>query len=106
MKALPKIREEQDRLRKEIAGYEQLLKEKVGYLNENIGTLAMNSVLPFNVGQMDRISKIFEQFNAFVFKALTKSVPEEKRHKYEQVLKGVEMAATGLAYRYLKRWIP
>ncbi|MBL7924167.1 MAG: hypothetical protein JNL88_08215 [Bacteroidia bacterium] len=105
MNALEKIKVEQARLQVEIKDQERRLNEKFRYLENNVGKIAINSFLPFNTAQMEKASNLFTGMNSFILKALPSSVSDEKREKYQNMLKTVEMAATGLAYKYISRFL-
>ena len=102
MKPLEKLHIEQARLKTEIQMREKDLTEKLKFLENNLGKMAINSFLPFNSSQFDKASGIFTSINS----AILKWIPgEANKQKYSSVLKTVEMAAAGLVYKYISRII-
>lgn len=104
MKPLDQLREEQRRLKSEIDLREQRINEKLKDLETNFGKMTLNSILPFNTDQLEKASGIFSNINSMILKIIPSSVGEEKREKIQSVLKTVEMAAAGLAYKYVTKF--
>lgn len=105
MRAIESLLAEKARLKAELNESEKKLNTEFHYLSENFGKMAMNSVLPFSSGQMEKVSSAFNAVNGFLLNLLPPSVGDEKRQKYQSILKSVEMAAAGIAYKYLTRFI-
>ena len=104
MKPLDQLREEQRRLKSEIDLREQRINEKLKELETNFGKMTLNSILPFNTDQLEKASGIFSNINSMILKIIPSSVGEEKKEKIQSVLKTVEMAAAGLAYKYVTKF--
>ncbi len=105
MKALEKLHLEQAKLKSEIKMSEEKLSDKLTYLENNFGKMAINSFLPFSSTEFDKVSSLFSTLNNTVLKLVPKSVSEEKRQKYQSILKTVEMTAAGLAYKYISKFL-
>jgi len=105
MKAIERLQAEKALVKTELKKKEAALNGEFHYLTENLGKMAINSVLPFTGGQMEKLSSAFNAMNGFLMNLLPASVGDEKRQKYQSILKSVEMAAAGVAWKYVTRFI-
>ncbi len=104
MKNLEKLQREKLRLKAEIADREKNLNERLNYLEDHFGRMAMNSVLPFDDQQRERINGSLDKFNDFLFRIIPGTVDAEKQDKYKGVLQSAQMLVAGLAFKYLKKF--
>ena len=105
MNPLEKIRRKKEVLKKDIKLREERLAGEINYLESNFGKMAIDSILPFNTGQIEKASGIFNTINETVLKVLPSSVSDEKKQKYASVMKSAEMLVAGLTYKYLTRFL-
>ncbi len=105
MKPLDRIRNKKQILSKDIKVREERLSGEIKYLEANFGKMALESVLPFSTGQIEKASGIFNTINDTVLKVLPSSVSDEKKQKYASVMKSAEMLVAGLTYKYITRFL-
>ena len=105
MKPLEQIRKKKETLQKDIKLREERLAGEMKYLETNFGKMALDAVLPFSTGQIEKASGIFNTINDTVLKVLPNSVSDEKKQKYASVMKSAEMLVAGLTYKYLTRFL-
>jgi hypothetical protein len=104
MKPLDRLRAEQSRAKAEMKIRETRISEKLDYLEDNFGKMAIHSVLPFSSEQIQKAGNILNPVNNFIEKLIPSSISDEKREKYKSIIKTVEMAAAGLAYKYIRKF--
>lgn len=105
MKPLERIRTRTQDLKKDIKIREERLSGEIKYLGENFGKIALESVLPFSTGHIEKASGIFNAINDTVLKVLPSSVSDEKKQKYASVMKSAEMLVAGITYKYITRFL-
>lgn len=105
MKPLDRLKAEQAKARSEMRIQEERISEKLHLLEENFGRIAINSVLPLNPDQIQKASRFLNPVNNLIEKIIPDSVSEEKKEQYKGMVKTVEMAAAGLVFRYMRKWL-
>ncbi|MFN8153217.1 MAG: hypothetical protein U0Y08_02880 [Bacteroidia bacterium] len=105
MKPLDRLKAEQSKAKAEMKIQEERISRKLHVLEENFGKITLNSVLPLEPGQIDKAARFLNPVNSLIDKIIPDSIPEDKREKYKGMVKTVEMAAAGLVFRYLRKWM-
>lgn len=105
MKPLERLKAEQSRAKAEMKAQEERINHKLHLLEENFGRITLNSVLPLSTDQIEKASKILNPVNSLIDKIIPNSVSPDKREQYKGVVRSVEMAAAGLVFRYLRKWM-
>ena len=105
MKPLDRLKAEQAKARTEMRIQEERISQKLHMLEENFGRITLNSVLPLSGDQIEKAGRFLNPVNTLIDKIIPDSVPEDKKEKYKGMIKTVEMAAAGLVFRYIRKWI-
>ena len=105
MKPLDRLKAEQARAKAEMKIQEGRINQKLHLLEENFGKITINSVLPLNADQLDKANRFLHPVNSLIDKIIPDNIPEEKKEKYKGMVKTVEMAAAGLVFRYIRKWL-
>jgi hypothetical protein len=80
---------------------EAVIGERINYLHEHFGSLVLTSLLPVSKEHKNKISGIIERISQFA--GMLSGGEEGKKSILSVVLKIVQVAATGLVYRFVRR---
>jgi hypothetical protein len=98
---LEELRKERMKLQIQCKEKEEELTEHLQYVQDNIGTLVLTSLLPFGRSKNDAIGGILSKVTGFFGRitGLQEKIPE----KAQPFVKIAEMLLAGLAYRYVRK---
>jgi hypothetical protein len=105
MSALHQLRSRKALAQERVRASEVKLRERFVHLEQNFGKMAMNSLLPMPLSQVEKFSGFFDGLNSTILKLMPSSISEEKRQKVSSNLKSAELLLAGFAYRYVKKLI-
>ena len=99
--SLDELRKERMKLQIQCKEKEEALTEQLQYVQDNIGTLVLTSLLPIGRSKKDAIGGILSKISGFFSRitGLEGKVPE----KAQPFVKVAEMLLAGLAYRYVRK---
>jgi len=100
---LEKLHLEQLKVKEQIKFQEQLLNDKIEYLETNFGSMLLNSILPFNAEERSKAYGLFDKVNDFIFKMIPGNEENKKSERFDGVLKSVQMIVAGIVFKYLKK---
>ncbi|CAN5374289.1 hypothetical protein BH11BAC2_BH11BAC2_11820 [soil metagenome] len=103
MSNLTRLQTEQKRLKTELKSSEERLNQKFEYLENNFGSMILNSALPFSKTQRESVSGSLGKVNSFIMGILPGKDQEVKEERYSSVMKSLQMVVAGIVYRYLKK---
>lgn len=99
---LDQLQIEKKRWKKEIVERENRIAGHMHDLEKNFMSMAVYSFIPLQKEQKDKLASVFSQINHAIGSILPIKISDEKKSRYEGVLKMAQMAAAGLALRYFK----
>lgn len=105
MTPLEQLRIEKSRWKEEVAQREDRIARHLHELEKNFLSMAVYSLIPLEKDQKDKLSSVFSQINNAIGAVIPIKLSEEKKSKYEGLIKTAQMAAAGIAIRYFKKLV-
>lgn len=99
---LQELRARQLKLKSELKAQEAVLNSKLNMLEDNFGSMALNSVLPIPAEQRSAVSSFFDKSNSFIGGIFGQ---KEKSPINESLLKSGQMLVAGLVFKLLKKYL-
>jgi hypothetical protein len=101
IKSIEALQLEKERLKKLCKEKEDVIGKKLNYIQDNIGLIALESILPVNIHQKDSINHIFDGLHS-IFQLLVPGLAE-KFSKSEKWIKIIEMIALSLFSKFYNK---
>lgn len=105
MTPLEELNKEKELLKSKIVEHEQRIIQHFAAIENNFGKIALNSFLPGITSKINKTSSFIPSLSTMTSKLFPSSMSDEKKQKYESIVKTVEIAASALAVKYLKKFL-